>query len=305
VSCQTLCTQNQYIQSRYKSRNIKAVVPCTAFLNIHSRLKFLQFKMITIAQDSEFMTNLLPANPVPAGKRFATFQDHNGSAAVFSLGEDAILNLIISLNGFPALLDFGSLCKFSGKVLAFDVQQNSDTTLSIVVATYASSTLCNLYVLVGMMPEKLFAPLPTDIIFAGSTYPLIFDLFLVSSRDLRTMYISLAYLSYYQSNFTVPVGSSNFPMVFLSLAPPGSITASSQLGYLDVTAQPGGGVVFSLDTSWRLSTDPVAILAVTWGVCPVGAGAFVLYTASNGNHIQFRTFQGNEFSSEMTCPTGE
>lgn len=94
-------------------------------------------------------------------------------------------------------------------------------------------------------------------------------------------------------------------MIFLSLAPPGAITKSSQLGYLDISAQANGGFSFSLDTSWRLSTDPVEILGVTWGTCPVGQGAFVLYTASDGNHIQFRTFKGNDFTSEMQCPSGE
>lgn len=138
------------------------------------------FKMINITQDSEFMTNLLPANPVPAGKRFAILQDQDTNPAVFSLGEDAVLNLIITQNGAPALIDFGNLCKFSGKILAFDVQQNSDTSLSIVVATDAGQNHCNVYVLVNMMPRQLLSPQPSDILFAGASYPVIFDLFLVS-----------------------------------------------------------------------------------------------------------------------------
>jgi hypothetical protein len=133
-------------------------------------------------QLNEFMTNLLPANPVPAGKRFATFQDQDTNPAVFSLGEDAVLNLIITQNGFPTLLDFGGLSKFAGKVLSFDVQQNKDTSLSIVVATDAGNNLCNVYVLVGMLPARLFSPQPSDILLAGASYPVIFDLFLVSPR---------------------------------------------------------------------------------------------------------------------------
>jgi hypothetical protein len=145
--------------------------------------------MITITQDSEFMTNLLPANPVPAGKRFATFQDQDTNPAVFSLGEDAVLNLIITQNGFPTLLDFGSLCNFSGKILAFDVQQNNDTSLSIVVATDAGHSLCNVYVLVNMLPARLLSPQPSDILLAGASYPVIFDLFLVSPRHSFFEYI--------------------------------------------------------------------------------------------------------------------
>jgi len=106
-----------------------------------------------------------------------------------------------------------------------------------------------------------------------------------------------------QSNFTKTVGQTSFPMMFLATAPQGAITQSSQLGYLDISAK-DGGYNFSLDTSWRLATDPIQILSVTFGTCPVGQGAFVLYTASDGNHLQFRTFQGDDFASEMQCPSG-
>lgn len=89
------------------------------------------------------------------------------------------------------------------------------------------------------------------------------------------------------------------------MSPAGSVTQSSQLGYLDISANGGGGFDFSLDTSWRLATDPIQILSVTFGTCPLGQGAFVLYTASDGSHLQFCTFQGTGFVSEMTCPSGK
>lgn len=94
-------------------------------------------------------------------------------------------------------------------------------------------------------------------------------------------------------------------MIFLALTPPGSITASSQLGYLDVVTGPDGSYTFSLNTTWSLPTDPIAILSVTFGVSPVGNGAFVLYTASDGNHLQFTTFGGNGFTAESNCPDGK
>lgn len=93
-------------------------------------------------------------------------------------------------------------------------------------------------------------------------------------------------------------------MTFLALAPPGALTKSSQLGYLNVSTKQGGGFDFSLNTSWRLATDPISILSVAFGTCPLGNGAFVLYTASDGNHLQFCTFGGSGFVSEMTCPNG-
>lgn len=146
--------------------------------------------MITISQDSEFMTNLLPANPVPAGKQFFAFQDQNSNPAVFSLGEDNILNLITTKNRITSRVDFGALCKLSGKVLAFDIQQNPDNSLSIVVATDAGGSHCNVYTLLNMLPANLLAPLPSSITFAGGTYPIVYDIFLVSPKILSPNMIS-------------------------------------------------------------------------------------------------------------------
>lgn len=256
--------------------------------------------MITVTQDSEFMTNLLAANPVPAGKRFIAIQDKDANPAVFALGQDSVLNLIINQNGAPSRIDFGALCKFSGKILAFDVQQNIDNSLSIVVASDAGNNLSNIYVLNNVMPADLLTIQPASVLFAGSSYPLVFDIFLVS----RTCLVLCDFTDLLQSDFTQVVGTTTFPMTFLALAPPGAITQSSQLGYLDIISAESGGFSFSLDTSWRLATDPISILSVTFGTCPLGNGAFVLYTASDGNHLQFSTFGGTGFVSEMTCPSG-
>ncbi|KAJ3460819.1 hypothetical protein MRS44_011686 [Fusarium solani] len=240
--------------------------------------------MITITQDSEFMTNLLAANPVPAGKQFVAILDKDANPAVFALGEDSVLNLIINQDGNPSRVDFGALCKISGEVLAFGVQQNADSTLSIVIASNAGNNLSNVYILVGVMPADLLTIQPSIVLFAGVSYPLVYDVFL--------------------SNFTETAGTTNFPMTCLALAPPGALTKSSQLGYLDVSAKQGGGFDFSLNTSWRLATDPISILSVAFGTCPLGNGAFVLYTASDGNHLQFCRFGGSGFVSEMACPNG-
>ncbi|KAI5461885.1 hypothetical protein BGZ63DRAFT_424737 [Mariannaea sp. PMI_226] len=240
--------------------------------------------MITVTQDSEFMTNLLAANPVPAGQRFVAFRDKDANPAVFALGQDSVLNLIINQNGRPSRVDFGALCKFVGKILAFEVQQNLDNSLSIVVATDAGNKLSSIYILHNVVPADLLTIQPTSVLSAGSSYPLVYEIFL--------------------SNFTQAVGNTSFPMIFLALAPPGAITQSSQLGYLNIASADTGGFSFSLNTSWRLATDPVSIVSVAFGTCPLGSGAFVLYTASDGNHLQFCTFGGTGFVSEMTCPNG-
>jgi hypothetical protein len=137
---------------------------------------------ISIAQDSEFMTNLLPANPVPAGKRFVAFQDQFENPAVLALGEDSKLNLIITDNETPTLVDFGALCKFSGTILAFDIHQNADSTLYIVVASDAGNNKSNLYIVNNLSPSDLAAPPAANIFFAGGSFPVVYDIFLVSSH---------------------------------------------------------------------------------------------------------------------------
>ncbi|KAM6506898.1 hypothetical protein FALCPG4_018716 [Fusarium falciforme] len=183
-----------------------------------------------------------------SGKQFVAIQDKDANPAAFALGDDSVLNLIINQDGNASRIDFGALCKFSGKVLAFGVQQNADSAMSIVVASGAGNNLSNVYLLVGVMPADLLTIQPSSVLFAGGSCPLVYDVFL--------------------SDFTQTAGSTNFPMAFLALAPPGALTKSSQLGYLDVSAKQDGGFNFSLNTSWRLATDPVSILSVAFGTCP-------------------------------------
>lgn len=136
--------------------------------------------MIEITQDSEFMTNLLAANPVPAGKHFSVLQDQNSNPAVFSLGEDSKLNLIINQNGASTLVDYGALCQIMGDVQAFGVQQSSvDQSIFIVVVTKAGQNQSAMYILVNMTPQNLLTPSPSNIIAVGGLFPQIFDVFLV------------------------------------------------------------------------------------------------------------------------------
>lgn len=45
-------------------------------------------------------------------------------------------------------------------------------------------------------------------------------------------------------------------------------------------------------------------MAVAFGTCRVGSGAFVLYKSSGGLKLQIRTFTGNHFQVEPVCPSG-
>jgi hypothetical protein len=138
--------------------------------------------MIQITQDSEFMTNLLAANPVPAGKRFSVLQDQNSNPAVFSLGEDSKLNLIVNQDGSPTLVDYGALCNITQDVMAFGVQQSPvDQSIFITVVTNAGNNQSALYILVNMTPQNLLTPAPSNIIAVGNLFPQVFDVFLVIS----------------------------------------------------------------------------------------------------------------------------
>jgi hypothetical protein len=89
------------------------------------------------------------------------------------------------------------------------------------------------------------------------------------------------------------------------LHPPDSLSKESQLGFVNVVLDTGtGNLSLEVDTNWKLATNPEAILAVAFGTCRVGSGAFVLYQSSAGLKLQFRTFNGHNFQAEPVCPSG-
>ena len=94
------------------------------------------------------------------------------------------------------------------------------------------------------------------------------------------------------------------PLLFLASQPADRITQEDQLGYVDIAVGGDGKVEMSLNTSWKLATNPLRILAATFGTCPLGDGAFVLYTTTAGLKLQFRVFEGHGFSVELNAPAG-
>ena len=90
--------------------------------------------MAHIEQDSELFTNVVSATAIPSSKAFTAFKDVNGGPAVFSLGDDGVLNLFIQTTGKLVNFDFAKACEVDQKVTAFAVRQRSDSSLFIVFA---------------------------------------------------------------------------------------------------------------------------------------------------------------------------
>ncbi|KAK0728056.1 hypothetical protein B0T26DRAFT_637290 [Lasiosphaeria miniovina] len=238
--------------------------------------------MITIKAQAECMTNLVPAASVPAEKRFVAFLDANSSPALLSLSNAGQLNLILDHTGIPTIADFGAKIGIdsSHAVVAFDARQTADGKLSIAVATDQGGGNYGLSLVSSIAPADLEQDkLPDSAV-------------LRNSQPLPTIY---------ESDFT----KNSQPLVFLAFHPPESITKESQLGFVNVVLDTeSGNMVLQVDTSWKLATNPQAILAVAFGTCRVGSGAFVLYQSSAGLKLQFRTFQGHNFQVEPVCPAG-
>ncbi|PVF91371.1 hypothetical protein CPB86DRAFT_878560 [Serendipita vermifera] len=241
--------------------------------------------MVTITQSAEFMTNLVSANPIPAGYRFFAFNDEHLHPAVLSHSEDHKLNLVLEVDGVPQLFDFGDICKLSGKIQAVALAQDSDLNIWAAVATDSGDGFSDLYLIVNLRPNELLDPPAANIIKASNRYPQIHGL--------------------HMSNFTRDVGGLLFPLLFVAFQPLDKITKEDQLGYVEISVDSNSKTKISLNTSWKLATDTLRILDVTFGQCLLGKGAFVLYeTAGNALKLQFRVFDSRDFSVDLNAPPG-
>ncbi|KAH8586882.1 hypothetical protein B0O99DRAFT_700518 [Bisporella sp. PMI_857] len=239
--------------------------------------------MISITQDAELMTNIISANPVPASNRFFAFTDEKTHPSVISHGQDGKLDLIINVNDKPQLKNLGEIWKISGSVRAISLLQDVNLKVWIAVATDAGGGKSRFYLIYDVKPTALLSYSKDNIVEASDLLPEIHGI--------------------YMSNFTRTVQSKEFPLVFLALQPWDRITKEDQLAYLNISVDDSKTKV-SLNTSWRLATNTLKILDVTFGTCRLGQGAFVLYKTTTGLKLQLRVFGGNDFSVELTAPSG-
>ena len=136
--------------------------------------------MITIQQDAEMMTNLISANPVPAGSRFVAIKDENSMPAVFALGQDKKLNLIVNRAGVPTLVDFGSACKIAGTISAFDVRQETNLRVHVAVASVLENGNNQLTVAFDLDPSQLDGTADVPLVKSTVTIPTVHSIFMVS-----------------------------------------------------------------------------------------------------------------------------
>lgn len=111
--------------------------------------------MASLSYDSELMTQQVAAIAVPNSSRFVTVKDEIGNPMVFSLGTDQKIYLVkTNKAGKRVLIDFGTLLRLvdSYKVYAFDVAQNVDSTLYIILATEDPTSGSDLIVLSPFKP---------------------------------------------------------------------------------------------------------------------------------------------------------
>ncbi|KAI1331436.1 hypothetical protein F5Y16DRAFT_422964 [Xylariaceae sp. FL0255] len=234
--------------------------------------------MISIKQDSELMTNYIPANPVTAGERFVGFYDESSRPACFSLSSDKKFNLVIQNEGAATLVDFGVQNGFDSNFQAFHVQQGADKKLDICAAYDDDNGTSGFFILHQIYPHDLLEPIANDQFIRGSGLPTIHHLFM--------------------SDFS-NTGSKSAPLVFAAFQPPERITNTQDLGFIDVN-----GSSATLDRSWSLATNTDKILDVAFGTCDLGDGVFVLYEVAGKTKLQFKIIRGDDFVVEPRIPDG-
>ena len=100
----------------------------------------------------------------------------------------------------------------------------------------------------------------------------------------------------------------SMPLVLLAFKRPDLLVSEEDLGYVNFVGSEGSGYSASLDTSWRLATNPTKIIDVDFGTHKkLGQGAFVLYEGVGTTKLQFKIFKGagTSFVAEPQCPTGQ
>ncbi|KAM0095802.1 hypothetical protein ACP6JD_000612 [Aspergillus fumigatus] len=234
--------------------------------------------MLIIKKDSEVMTNYVAANPVPAGENFGVFHDKDWQPAVFALGEDGILSLIITVGREPTKINFtkaSGLFSEDVKVQAFAVLQAPDSSLDICIATEASDTTSNFYLLHHITLDEIPGTMPSAKVIQG-VFPTVHHIFMA------------------------------LPLVMVAFKRPDRLTSTEDLNYVKFVDKQA-----TLVKSWSLPVNPKKIYNIALITCPLGDGVMVLYEGfTGGMFLVFKVLDGGEdddgddFAVQVPCPKG-
>ncbi|KAF7175180.1 hypothetical protein CNMCM7691_006584 [Aspergillus felis] len=234
--------------------------------------------MLIIKKDSEVMINYVAANPVPAGENFGVFHDKEWQPAVFALGEDGILSLIITVGREPTKIDFArasGLFSQDVKVQAFAVLQAPDSSLDICIATEASDTTSNFYLLHHITLDEIPGTMPSAKVIQGF-FPTVHHIFMA------------------------------LPLVMVAFKRPDRLTSTEDLNYVKFVNKDA-----ILVRSWSLPVDSKKIYDITLVTCPLGDGVMVLYEGFTGHmYLVFKVLDGgddddgDDFAVQVPCPNG-
>ncbi|KAF3225056.1 hypothetical protein TWF106_002937 [Orbilia oligospora] len=235
--------------------------------------------MVQIKVDSQLTTDVIPAKPIKAGNRFVAIKDKDSKLACFSLSDEKKLNLILNIQGVHTLIDFGKLIGIETDIRTFDVQQSSNLSLDICIATDSGDNKSNLWLVHKLDVSGISSSVPASNIIRGADVPAVHQIFL--------------------SNFE---SESEYPLILAAFQPLERITREEQVGFVHVA---DGSL--SLNTKWTLDTNSEKIFDVAFGTSPLGEGLFVLYEIGGKRKVQFKIFRGPSegFVVEPEIPQGE
>ncbi|RAL09112.1 uncharacterized protein BO97DRAFT_459557 [Aspergillus homomorphus CBS 101889] len=246
--------------------------------------------MIIVKKDSEVMTNYVAANPVPAREHFAVFNDIQQQPAVFALGENGVLNLVITTNREPTRFDFAQqsgLFPEDVQVQAFAVLQAPDSSLDICIATKASDKESNFYLLHHITLDEITGTMPSAKVTHG-LFPTVDHIYMGhKSTD----------------------NEEALPLVMVAFQRPDRLTTTEDLNYVRFAHGTA-----TLVTPWGLPVNPKKIVDVTLITCSMGDGVMVLYEGfdSGKMYLVFKVLDsdddsddsGDGFAVQVACPDG-
>ncbi|KAJ8212576.1 hypothetical protein LV164_002350 [Aspergillus fumigatus] len=207
--------------------------------------------------------------------------------AVFALGEDGILSLIITVGREPTKINFtkaSGLFSEDVKVQAFAVLQAPDSSLDICIATEASDTTSNFYLLHHITLDEIPGTMPSAKVIQG-VFPTVRHIFMGhKSGDSQQA----------------------LPLVMVAFKRPDRLTSTEDLNYVKFVDKQA-----TLVKSWSLPVNPKKIYNIALITCPLGDGVMVLYEGfTGGMFLVFKVLDGGEdddgddFAVQVPCPKG-